>query len=333
MTEFNFTIGTFEDAAKQIAEWIGTEPHDNVMYFDEKTGKGHLLITELEKDFFIRTWDYTLKADTKFRIKAVDHNYPPLFMINYLLMPESYLISPGNEWQEKIKRVSKLNNIILSSNHSEFSFIVKKGQRAKALDICFSFEWLLKQFPDGKNEEVRTAFSKKENHKPVFFETFSINDYNVVNEIMVKVFNDDWDIIFLKLKVLTLINELLNTVLSQNKKTVVPYAPVMIEVEKKLNLVLHEKLPNLKAIAKEFSMSESTLKRQFRQVYGKAIYEYYLFKKMELAKKMLSEKSMTISQVAYSLGYEKASPFIRMFKKQYGMSPGTYRVSKELEEE
>jgi len=332
MIEFNFIIGTFEDAVEQITRWAGSKPHNNVMHFDEKGGKGYLLITELEKGFFVRAWNYKLKEDTKFKIKSADHNYPAMFMINYLLMPESFLLEAGNTWPEKIKRVGTLNSIVLSSSHSEFSFIVKAGQQARALDICFTLEWLLQQFPAKKNEEVRLALSKKNDHEPVFFETFSIDDYKVISEILEKIADYDWDTIFLKSRVLTLMNELINNILSGNKEgheKAPVYMPGMIEVEKKLNSILHEKLPNLKVIAKDFSISESTLKRQFKQVYGKSIYEYYLHKKMDLARRTLIEKDMAVSQVAYSLGYEKASPFIRMFKKQFGVSPGTLRGTKD----
>jgi AraC-like DNA-binding protein len=37
-------------------------------------------------------------------------------------------------------------------------------------------------------------------------------------------------------------------------------------------------LPSRKELAKEFAMSESTLKRHFKAVYGKTMYEYYLEK-------------------------------------------------------
>ena len=328
MIEFNFSIGTIEDAYDQIATWLGDRPRDNVMHFDNYTGKGSVLITELENGLFIRTLDYTVNVDTKFRIKPVKNDYPLLFMINYLLTPDAFWMETGIGGP--VKKINKLNNIIFSSNQSGFAFNVRRGVRARALDICFTYEWLLRQYPVNNKDNAVSVISRDRQQQPVFFETFSIDDYRMVSEILEKVLNNEWDIIFLKSRVLTLMDELLKNIL--NKKHAEPgrspvHADLMMEVEKKLNSILHEKLPNLKEIAKEFSMSDSTLKRQFKQVYGKAIYEYYLYKKMELAKRMLMEKDMTISQVAYSLGYEKASPFIRVFKKQFGVSPGSLRTS------
>jgi len=51
-------------------------------------------------------------------------------------------------------------------------------------------------------------------------------------------------------------------------------------------------------------------------------YEYYLEKKMELAKWLLQEKKVSVSETAYMLGYEKVSAFITIFKKYHHILPG-----------
>ena len=95
-------------------------------------------------------------------------------------------------------------------------------------------------------------------------------------------------------------------------------------VEQRLVQSLEDMLPSQKQLAREFAMSESTLKRHFKAIYGKTMYEYYLEKKMELAKRLLQEKKMGVSQTAYMLGYEKVSAFINMFKKYHQVLPGSF---------
>jgi AraC-like DNA-binding protein len=328
MIEFDFFIGTYDDAVNAILKWLGKKPVNSVIHFDQDTGNGFLLLIELEKGFFVRAWDYQLKENTKFNIRSVPEGSPPVFMINYLLMPESFMIESGHSWPQKTKKVSQFNNIIFSTNNSQFSFIVKAGKQAKALDICFTMDWLLQQFPPAMHGQLKMSLLPPQNREPFLIQTFSVNDYKIVGETIEKVFKEGWDSIFLKSRALTLVNELMESIL--NKKTAsaeLPGAAMMLEIEKKLTSNLREKLPNLQEIAREFSMSDSTLKRRFKQVYGKAIYEFYLEKKMDLARKMLVETDMTVSQVAYSLGYEKASPFIKIFKKHFGVSPGALRIS------
>ncbi len=330
MIEFDFYIGTFEDANAQITAWLGSKPVNNLIQIDDFAMKGSLLMTELEEDFYIRAWDYKLSEDTKFYIKSTDSQYPVVLMINYFFTPDSFYLDGNRIWPGKVRKINRLNNVLISSNKTKFAFNVKAGLPVKALDICFSLDWLLNQYSIGKKERLQSMLSGTDDKESVLLETFSLDDYKMVGEIMGKALNNDLDIIFLKSRVLTMMDTLINNLLSKadaSANKMPSNLPVMIEVEKKLNSILHEKLPNLKAIAREFSLSESTLKRQFKQVYGKAIYEYYLYKKMELAKRMLLDENMTISQVAYSLGYEKASPFIRIFKRQFGVSPGSMRTS------
>lgn len=103
------------------------------------------------------------------------------------------------------------------------------------------------------------------------------------------------------------------------------YHEKMIEVENILRSHLQMSLPSIEKISKTVAISESTLKRHFKQVYGKSIYEYYLHLKMELARKILIEKPVSVTEVATMLDYGKVSNFIDMFKKHHGTPPGNFR--------
>jgi AraC-like DNA-binding protein len=103
------------------------------------------------------------------------------------------------------------------------------------------------------------------------------------------------------------------------------YHDKMVEVEAILRSHLHMSLPSIETISKQLAISESTLKRHFKLVYGKSIYEYYLGLKMDLAMQILLEKPFSVTEVATMLDYGKVSNFIDMFKKRHGFSPGTLR--------
>lgn len=99
----------------------------------------------------------------------------------------------------------------------------------------------------------------------------------------------------------------------------------MRQVEERLLQSLEDMLPPQKQLAREFALSESTLKRHFKAVYGKTMYEYYLEKKMDLAKRLLQEKKISVTETAYRLGYEKVSAFIIIFKKYHKVLPGSLK--------
>ena len=85
-------------------------------------------------------------------------------------------------------------------------------------------------------------------------------------------------------------------------------------------------LPKLETIAKRVNMSVSSLMRQFKIMYGGGIHDYYIQKKMELAKKKLLQERMSVTEIAAILGYKQASPFIETFTRVYGYSPGSLKA-------
>ena len=132
--------------------------------------------------------------------------------------------------------------------------------------------------------------------------------------------------LYLKARTLSLVSDFLNRAFSQAPHELLEnnilHQDKMLLVEKILDDHIERDLPSIELIAKQTALSESTLKRHFKSMFGKSIYEYYLQKKMEHAKRLLLEKPLTVKEVAYRLGYEKTSNFIHIFKKFHTYSPG-----------
>ena len=59
---------------------------------------------------------------------------------------------------------------------------------------------------------------------------------------------------------------------------------------------------------------------------GKSAQEYIQWKIMDTAKNMLASSEKTISEIAYSLGYQYPQYFSRAFKKAEGCTPNEYRA-------
>jgi AraC family transcriptional regulator, arabinose operon regulatory protein len=77
-------------------------------------------------------------------------------------------------------------------------------------------------------------------------------------------------------------------------------------------------------IAKHVKLSESHLSKLFRNKTGSAPMDYFINLKMQEAIRLLSNQSMRIKEVAFSLGYNDPFYFSRLFKKYIGKSPGEF---------
>jgi len=93
------------------------------------------------------------------------------------------------------------------------------------------------------------------------------------------------------------------------------YFDTINKVEEYLNNHLTDTLPNLKDLAHQFAVSESTLKRHFKKRHGVNISTYFFRKKMEQAQDLIREKNMSVSQTAFLLGYRNVNHFATMLKK------------------
>lgn len=83
----------------------------------------------------------------------------------------------------------------------------------------------------------------------------------------------------------------------------------------------------IEALSKQFYMDSSTLKREFRQVYGLPIATYLKQYRIQKATELLTSTDLGIAAVAAQVGYETQSKFSAAFKQATGLSPLAYRKS------
>lgn len=75
-------------------------------------------------------------------------------------------------------------------------------------------------------------------------------------------------------------------------------------------------------------LSPKYLSRAFKEVTGTGFNEYRISVKLEKSKELLLNTSHGVCQVAYKLGFENAESFMRLFKKNTGLTPSEFRSNK-----
>ena len=82
--------------------------------------------------------------------------------------------------------------------------------------------------------------------------------------------------------------------------------------------------------AEKYSLSDTTVKNYFKNVYGYSYKEYQMKVRMEKAAQLLETTGMKIVEIAVAVGYATQAKFIDAFKKYYRMTPSEYRRFKKL---
>ncbi|MDP3073864.1 MAG: AraC family transcriptional regulator [Opitutaceae bacterium] len=88
-----------------------------------------------------------------------------------------------------------------------------------------------------------------------------------------------------------------------------------------------ENPPALPALAREVGLSETTLKRGFRQVFSTTPFAYLRARRMEHAHALLAAGEATVLEAAAMVGYSNPSNFAAAFRLQFGVNPKTFQLT------
>ncbi len=81
----------------------------------------------------------------------------------------------------------------------------------------------------------------------------------------------------------------------------------------------------IESLSKQYLINPTTLKAMFKSVYGTSIAAHVKEHRMEKAAKLLRETSLSIAEIAGSVGYDSQSRFTAAFKEYSGKLPRDYR--------
>jgi AraC-like DNA-binding protein len=79
------------------------------------------------------------------------------------------------------------------------------------------------------------------------------------------------------------------------------------------------------SLASEIGMSRSVFAERFTSLVGQPPMQYLMVWRMHLAAQRLREGRGSVAQVGLAMGYESEAAFSRAFKREFGISPGTWR--------
>lgn len=110
----------------------------------------------------------------------------------------------------------------------------------------------------------------------------------------------------------------LNSIISIKKEGIAFRIDLYIKEHIKETLTVTE-------LCRQFHIGRSTLYEISKNNFGCSINEYIQYQRNELAKKLLSQDDMSVSEVAEAVGIRDTNYFIRFFKKRNGCTPRAWR--------
>jgi len=87
---------------------------------------------------------------------------------------------------------------------------------------------------------------------------------------------------------------------------------------------LSEKI-SIDSLAKAACMSKSVFFQSFKNQFGLPPLEYILQQRLDRAKAMMADAALSITDICYQCGFNNLNYFIKLFKREEGLTPTAYR--------
>lgn len=84
-----------------------------------------------------------------------------------------------------------------------------------------------------------------------------------------------------------------------------------------------------KTVVDECGITSHDIYSRFRYFTGHGIKEFAIYHRLELAKRLLRYDWLSVTGIAFAVGYSTPSGFSKTFKRRVGQSPTAFRVQKE----
>ncbi len=97
--------------------------------------------------------------------------------------------------------------------------------------------------------------------------------------------------------------------------------------ERRLNETAEKslRLLSVEVLARQLGMSERTVTRRFHDELGLSPGKWIQARRLQMARALLEDTRLKISEVCYRVGYQDAPSFCRLFARTTGMTPGEFR--------
>jgi signal transduction histidine kinase/DNA-binding response OmpR family regulator/ligand-binding sensor domain-containing protein len=83
---------------------------------------------------------------------------------------------------------------------------------------------------------------------------------------------------------------------------------------------------NVETFSRLVGMSRVSLYNKLKSLTNHSVQEFIFLIRLKRAAQLLKESGMTVTEIAYSVGFKDPSHFSKLFKKQFGVSPKSYNT-------
>jgi len=304
-----------------FADLLGTKVENNRVVIPEQYGKGYVAAFVFNKHIAMMVNNYILYEEISYRSQDYNLHKNMIFFKFLNIVSESEVVAP----EEKIK---ELPSVLISTMGLNADIVVPSNTRRTQIYIIVDVNYLRELISSPEKTPVVQNILKN-NQQLLFDQVVSPSLQKVANEIITEEISEPFELFFYRIKAEELVCRLLSELGKREEKRIYPLNVQDIQTLYKVKEHMLKHLDTqitVDELAQFANMSQSKLKRLFKQIFGDSVFSYYQDFKMKEAARLLKEEKLSVSEVGYRLGFTNLGHFTRMFEKHIGVKPKRYSM-------
>ncbi|MEJ7588533.1 MAG: AraC family transcriptional regulator [Ferruginibacter sp.] len=321
--KFNYKQTGYLEWLKEFAAVTGGEVKGNTVNFSPKAGQGYSTAYFLEKGFTACVNNYRLN-DHILLTREPSDNFGLIIYLYHLDIK-----APIEYQLENIPiTIDQESHYTLSFVNAQTLHQVKFGKSAevKGLSIYLENEWISKNL----HHRLLEVFSylKQVNYYKRFI---NARQQRLMDEVLNIPPDHPYPGIFIRSRILRIMDKLLENFLqidiSESPEHINEDDFITLQkIETILTSCYDKNFPGIEKLSRLSLMSESKLKKLFKQSFGMGLYEYFQKNRLHRAKEQIVSGKFSISEVGARLGYQNLSNFSAAFRKEFNCLPSEFDI-------
>tara|TARA_R110002051_G_scaffold16926_1_gene50343 strand:- start:12839 stop:13885 length:1047 start_codon:yes stop_codon:yes gene_type:complete len=321
-------IDVVKDIANRLKVDYQEENNEICMDIPEEAGTGHIKAITFSHGVGVMDVDIRLKNEVRFVL-----NQSIVKPLEIVFNRETTLLHEF-EGQEKQTEIKHLESAIFSCNSKYANVLTLKANEP----ICFFnleinrklFEEKIESFLPEMNEDLEGLF-RDVNGINLFFhkDHYSLDIAKCIEEINESEDSGFTKSVFIEGKCYEVLAHHLRQYVddsSPDEKRTILRQSTVVKIEEAANIIddTLEQATSILNLSKKVGLNQNTLQNGFQSLFGLSVKEYTQNKRMELARHLMENTALNITEITYRIGINSRSYFSKLFKERYAMTPKQY---------
>ena len=327
ITDYNYEA-RISSLAKMLDVEMTTDCDEHSIKFDNQLGKGQIKGINFDHGVSLMLYNLELRQDFTLRYK-LGRRHP--IQLHYTNKGNVDLVSTNKNLTHTVN--SNQAMIYAPEGDSNYEMVLKAGEKIQVIQVevvRFLFLRKIECDLDTIPVPLREMYNDTIGSGSFFFKTSS--EPMIVNTIA-QLFKSEQTGLERKLLIEAKSLKLITTLIKKFRvetnlgDTVYRFSHKdvkQINIAKNFIIDNVHDTPTVKELSHLIGMNTNKLQKGFNLLFAKSIRQFTISLKMHMALNYLDQGNMTISEIAYKIGYTNKGHFSQLFKKEFGVLPSEY---------